>query len=112
VRVLSGGSEDPFFSLLLYLIASARDCVDEPAVYGPFRLIDGASRLVSALENAGGVVLDPYLAELRDLIEENKYLVIDNRDEFLAWLDSLLGRAAAETVRRNLPSQQLRNGGD
>src|SRR5262249_14933933 len=35
------------FRMALYLVASARDCLDEPLIYGPFRMIEGVSRLLS-----------------------------------------------------------------
>jgi len=37
------------FRLLGYMLASARGLVDEPQLYGPFRLLDGASRLCGLL---------------------------------------------------------------
>lgn len=84
------------FELALYLIASARDCLDEPLIYGPFRMIEGASRL---LDGAGE---DAFLARAKGTIDREKYGVMARREEFAAWLDDLLREFAAEAKRRNV----------
>lgn len=84
------------FELALYLVASARDCLDEPLIYGPFRMIEGVSKLLATV---GG---DEFLARARDTIDREKYNVMGGRDEFAAWLDDLLREFAAEAKRRNL----------
>jgi hypothetical protein len=38
-----------FMELIGYLITSARGLIDEPKSYGPFRLIEGVSRLCETL---------------------------------------------------------------
>ena len=81
---------------MLYLVASARDCLDEPPIYGPFRLVDGVSRLAAALPD------DPFVQSIRDEIEREKVQVMGDRERFAAWLDDLLRRVAAEAKRRNL----------
>ncbi len=63
--------DDRLFEHAVYLVASARDCLDEPLIYGPFRMIEGVSRLIG------------------------------DRDRFAAWLDELLRQFAAEAKRRN-----------
>ena len=60
-------SRDEFFALLAFLVTSARNCVEEPKLYGPFRLIDGASRLIEILEGAG--IADEFLVEMRGKID-------------------------------------------
>jgi hypothetical protein len=30
---------DPIFDHVLYLVASSRDCLDEPLIYGPLRMV-------------------------------------------------------------------------
>ena len=34
-------NDERLFEHVLYLVASARDCLDEPLIYGPFRMIEG-----------------------------------------------------------------------
>ena len=77
-----------FFALLAFLVTSARNCVEEPKLYGPFRLVDGASRLIEILEKAG--VADEFLIEIRKKIDDKKYSVMSDKDEFIKFLDSLI----------------------
>ena len=53
-----------------FMVVSARGLMDEPAHYGPFRLVDAASRLVATLEKNG--LSTDALSHLRDSIEEGK----------------------------------------
>ena len=87
---------DDRFRLALYLVASARDCLDEPLVYGPFRMIEGVSRLLSDC-----APLDGFLAEMKAQIDRQKYDVMADREAFGRWLDELLARFGAEAARRN-----------
>jgi len=81
------GSSD-FFTLLAFLVTSARNCVEEPKLYGTFRLVDGASRLIEILERAG--VADEFVLDTRKKIEDNKYSVMSDKDEFIKFLDNLI----------------------
>jgi len=87
---------DDRFRMALYLVASARDCLDEPLVYGPFRMIEGVSRLLSDRAPADG-----FLAEMKAQIDQQKYNVMADREAFARWLDELLARFGAEAARRN-----------
>jgi hypothetical protein len=87
---------DPFFEHATYLVASARDCLDEPLVYGPLRLVEGVSRLIEALPD------DEFLQQQKRVIDAEKWAVMGDREQFAAWLDELLRQFAAEAKRRNL----------
>jgi len=89
---------DPFFDHVLYLVASARDCLDEPLIYGPLRLVEGVSRVIEALPD------DDFLQEQKRVIDDEKWEVMGDREQFAAWLDELLRQFAAEAKRRNLGS--------
>src|SRR5215510_4474369 len=84
------------FRMALYLVASARDCLDEPLIYGPFRMIEGVSRLLNDRAPA-----DPFLTEMKSQIDQQKYNVMADREAFGRWLDELLARFGAEAARRN-----------
>jgi hypothetical protein len=84
------------FRLATFLVTAARDVVDEPAIYGPFRMVDAVDRLVA------GVFEDDFLTELKPELEREKQKVMSDRDAFVAWLDDLAARFAAEAKRRNL----------
>jgi hypothetical protein len=84
------------FEHVLYLVASARDCLDEPLIYGPFRMIEGVSRFIDSVGD------DRFLARAKETIDREKYNVMGGREQFAAWLDDLLREFAAEAKRRNM----------
>jgi hypothetical protein len=87
---------DRLFEHATYLVASARDCLDEPLIYGPLRLVEGVSRLIEALPD------DEFLQRQKRVIDSEKWEVMGDRDRFASWLDELLRQFAAEAKRRNL----------
>jgi hypothetical protein len=58
-------------------------------------MIEGVSRL---LENV--TPQDDFLIRAKHSIDEEKYKVMGDREEFVAWLDDLLRDFAAEAKRR------------
>jgi len=88
-----------FSELLSFLIVSARNCVEEPKLYGPFRLIDGASKLIEILEGEG--LADGFLLKLRKKIEDKKFSVMSSKDEFTQFLDDLTLDFADELTKEN-----------
>jgi Family of unknown function (DUF6092) len=90
--------ENGALALAAYLIASARDCLEAPPVYGAFRLLEGVSRLVELVKGDD----DAFLAELKRTVDARKELVMRDRAEFVAWLEDLLENVAVEVKRRNL----------
>jgi len=85
----------------LYLVASARDCIDEPLIYGPFRMVEGVSRMLE------GARADAFLARMKAEIDRQKYNVMADRVAFASWLDELLRDFAAEAKRRNAPASAV-----
>lgn len=57
--------------LVGYLLTSAYGLYDEPAHYGPLRLVDAAGRLLDTLEAAGWS--EPVLTELRQSIDAHRF---------------------------------------
>jgi Family of unknown function (DUF6092) len=86
--------------LAAYLVASARDCLEAPAVYGAYRLLEATSRLAELAVAEG----DPFLVETKQAIDRNKDLLMRDQKAFVAWLDELLEAVATEVKRRNLAS--------
>ena len=74
--------------LFCYIITSARGCIEEPKLYGPFRLIDSVERIITLLDNQG--LADDFLKKERAKIEENKYLVMQDEKGFTKFLDELV----------------------
>ncbi len=80
--------EQEVFELVGYMVTSGRNLIDETPLYGPFRLVDAASRLVSILEK-GGVTSDRLTAMQKE-IDNGKYCVMSSKQEFVSFLDSLV----------------------
>lgn len=93
--------QDRLFELVAYLVACARLTLDEPQIYGSFRLIEAVVRLVQAAE-AIGVEVDAEIIAARDSINQEKMRMIEDHDGYRAWLDGLLAEVAREATRRNL----------
>lgn len=92
--------QSPLFDPLVYLVASARDCLDGPILYAALRMIESVSRLVEAMDEAG-LPRDDFLTAAKRQIDEEKDNVMADREHFVAWLDRLLADVAAEAKRRN-----------
>ena len=75
--------------LMGFMITSARGLLDEPQLYGPFRLIDGASKLCAIMENR--VEADNELfARIKAKIDEGKFNVMTDLDAFTSMLDEVV----------------------
>jgi uncharacterized protein DUF6092 len=84
------------FRLATFLVTAARDVIDEPAIYGPFRMVDAVDRLIARSFD------DDFLNAIQPELEREKQNVMSDREAFVAWLDDLSARFAAEAKRRNL----------
>lgn len=93
---------ETLFLLLGYLLTSARGLYDEPASYGPFRLLDAAARLIRAMEQSG--LMDPYLAQLRQALDMER-LSSSSDQAIQAMADTLCLDYAAELSRRFPPPE-------
>ena len=81
-------TKDKMYKLICYMATSACNLVGEPHLYGPFRLVDAISRLIDIMEEAG--FKDEHLEQARDLIEQDKYLVMNDEEGFSAFMDKLV----------------------
>jgi hypothetical protein len=80
--------EPKAFELVCYMVTSACNLLQENPLYGPFRLVDAASRLITALEEEG--VQSPRLAEIRERIAAGQYTVMEDEDVFANFLQDLV----------------------
>lgn len=80
--------ERKVFEVVGYMVTSARNLLDETPLYGPFRLVDAVSRLVTVLEEEG--LASPRLLALKERIEQGKYAVADDPKGFRRFLDGLV----------------------
>jgi hypothetical protein len=99
--VIETAPEHRLFELVAYLVSCARLSLDEPPIYGSFRLVEGVVRLVEAAQ-AIGIAVDEEIIAVRDSVNREKLRMIDDHEGYRAWLDELLAKVAAEAARRNL----------
>lgn len=72
--------------ILSFMLTSARGLLDEPASYGPFRMADGVSRLCGVL-SADGHPDAEFLNTLKNNIDERKFTVMSDMEDFKSLLD-------------------------
>ena len=77
---------EELYALLAYLVSSAARLSEEPASYGPMRLIEGAKRLSSVLVESGDEKSSG-LKELIHLIEEGRQSSMSDDEAFQNMLD-------------------------
>lgn len=86
--------EDDVFELLAFLVTSARLCVDEPKLYGTFRLVDGASRLLGFVLKSNRLADKQSLQQLKDEIDDRKFLLTTDQEGYFKFLDDLTRKVA------------------
>ena len=94
--------DDYLFEIIIFLATSARNCIDEPHLYGPFRLIDALSRLLDLPKYASCLSRDAFFDQIKKEIDEKKFLVMFDAEGFQNFLDHLVRELAIELKRRNI----------
>jgi hypothetical protein len=80
--------EQEFFELVCFMVTSARNLIQENRLYGPLRLVDAVSRLVSILEKLD--LKSPRLAAIQEQIEEGEDTVMESEEKFTVFLENLV----------------------
>jgi len=80
--------KEQIFGLVCYMLTSACNLVNETKSYGPFRLIDAASRLITFLSENN--ISSPSLEKIQEKIEQGKYKVLEGDSQFSAFLNDLV----------------------
>jgi hypothetical protein len=93
-------SEDEAFELLVFLITSARGCVDEPKLYGTFRLVDAASKLVGFVLEDHPEQSEGFLRDLKQEIDEKKLSLMADQEGYIEFLGDITREVAQELKRR------------
>lgn len=85
-------ARDMLFHYLCYLATSASGLVHEPPIYGPYRLVDAAERLISVMGELG--LSDGFLDEVGRFIAQEKETMMTDEGRFVAFLDELVEKLA------------------
>jgi len=96
------------FDLATYLVASARDCVDEPLIYGPLRMLEGVNRII-VMGESDPRFRDDFLLKMRARVTTDILKVMSNREEFKKALDGLLLEFAAESSHSTVGKRKKRS---
>lgn len=80
--------EQEFFELICYMVTSARNLISENRLYGPFRLLEAASRLLDIVEKLN--VKSARLEAIKKQIEDGKYSVMESEEKFTRFLEDLV----------------------
>jgi hypothetical protein len=78
--------EPELLDLIAYMLTSARGLVDEPAMYGPFRLLEGVSRFSGILLKEDHADKN-FLIGLKEKIDERKYSLMTDQEQFIHLMD-------------------------
>ena len=92
--------EQYIFELALFLLTAARGCVTEPHMYGPLRLVDAVSRLTNLYSKTDLLKSDQFLIDARKKIDEKKFVVMASSEEFVKFMDDMIGQFADELKKR------------
>lgn len=93
-------SEEEAFELIVYLASAAELTLLEPELYGSFRLIDAASRVLVPLAERAPAPRRASYAELKADIDRRKVLMMSDKESYLEFVRSLAPSLAAELKRR------------
>ena len=93
-------SEEGLYEVLAFLLSSAHILVDEPHLYGTFRLIDGASRLIEFALESGQLEDEEFLLRLKEDVDERKFLLMTDEDTYFQLLDESTRAMAREMKKR------------
>ena len=80
--------KEQIFRLVCCMVTSACNLVNETKSYGPFRLIDAASRLITILSE--NQISSPELEKIQAKIEQGKYKVMEDESQFSSFLNDLV----------------------
>lgn len=85
---LTNQLEPRIFELICFMISSANGLVRETKTYGPLRLLDSASRLISILKESD---LDsPRLRAIQEQIEKGKLTLMESEEHYSTFLQELV----------------------
>lgn len=95
-------SNDYLFEIAIFLATSAQGCLNEPPLYGPFRLLDALSKVADFPDYEPGMNPDPFLKEIKTIVDDKKFLVMYDVDGFRRAIDEIVERFSKELKKRYL----------
>jgi hypothetical protein len=96
-------SEEGLYEILAFLFSSAHLLVKEPHLYGTFRLVDGASRLIGFALESGQLEDETFLRRLKEDVDEKKFLLMTDEETYFQLLEDATRAMAKEMKDRAGP---------
>jgi len=93
-------SEDHLYEVLAFLFSSAHLLVNEPHLYGTFRLIDAATRLIAFALESGQLSDEQFLRQLKEDVDEKKFLLMTDEETYFQMLADATREMAREMKSR------------
>jgi hypothetical protein len=101
-------TEEEALAYVAYLASAAELSVIEPDLYGSFRLVDAASRILDRLAARGSPGERESYRALKDRIDREKLLMLWDRDAYVEFVRELPGELARRMVRAGEASEGSR----
>jgi hypothetical protein len=95
-------SEEDFYELLSFMVTSAYLSVEEPELYGSFRLIDGACRLIEFALDSGQLRDEQFVKEFKEYADVRKHWMMTDESGYLQFLEEATGKLAEELRRQTM----------
>ncbi len=86
--------KEELYDLYGYMASAAKELLNDPMIYGPFRMVDALSRIISLTEKNGKA--DSFSLDIQKYIEENKYTMMSDEEEFKCFLNELVMKIAGK----------------
>jgi hypothetical protein len=96
-------TEEDLYELLSFLVSSAHLCVHEPRLYGTFRLIDAACRLIGFALESGQLEDEQFLRQFKEDTDKGKLWMMTDEEAYLEFLEDATRKMAREMKRRARP---------
>jgi hypothetical protein len=93
-------TEENLYEMLSFLVSSAHLCVHEPRLYGTFRLVDAACRLIEFALESGQLEEDRFLRQFKEDVDKGKLLMMTDEEAYLEFLEDATRKMAKEMKRR------------
>ncbi len=95
--------KDRLIETIAYLISSANILPNEPVIYGPMRLLEGAKRIIEFLEEEEGLA-DKELLNIKEKIDDAMSKVLTDEEGFKAGINEVI-KLMANYLRNHYPGK-------
>lgn len=81
-------NREDLLNYLAYIISSAKGCLKEPKIYGPFRLVDSIELLIKLLQK-NNITIDQSILKIVQKMNAEKLSFMEDESSFIEMLDKV-----------------------